>query len=112
MPMQAAPQGPLTTAAATAAAVANSPVTIVTGPPDAATGPSGTLASRAGRAISEPPPKVAVVGINGTLPSENLPMLSAHGATRRGVAVWIVVLLVFGALAAGFFLGFASARVH
>jgi hypothetical protein len=48
----------------------------------------------------------------GTLPSENLPMFSAHGSARRGVAPWLVVVLVVGALVAGFLLGFATARAH
>jgi hypothetical protein len=38
-------------------------------------------------------------------------MLSAHGSgARRGVAVWAVVVLVVGALVAGFLLGLATAR--
>jgi hypothetical protein len=48
---------------------------------------------------------------SGTLPSENLPMLSAYGA-RRGVPPWIVAILVVASLAAGFLLGHASARMH
>jgi hypothetical protein len=93
------------------------PATVVTAPPapEIMKGPGGTLASRAGRQVSEPPPQIAIVGVHGTLPSENLPMLSSPGASAgvsaaRGVAMWIVVLLVFGALAAGFLLGFATAR--
>jgi hypothetical protein len=45
-------------------------------------------------------------------------MLSAHGSfsasrqRRAGVAVWAVVVLVVGALAAGFLLGLATARFH
>ncbi|MCW5837364.1 MAG: hypothetical protein KIS78_33525, partial [Labilithrix sp.] len=78
---------------------------------DAAKGPGGTLASPAGRAVTEPPPQVAMA-VQGTLPSENLPMLSARGAGgRRGVAPWAVVVLVVGALFAGFLLGLATARL-
>lgn len=84
-------------------------------PPEPVVGPGGTLASAAGRSVTEPPPQVQIVGgpAHGTLPSENLPMLSAHGA-RRGVAPWLVFVLVVGALVAGFLLGYAFAitRVH
>jgi eukaryotic-like serine/threonine-protein kinase len=74
-------------------------------------GPGGTLASRPGQSVSEAPPKVAIVSNQGTLPSENLPMFSAHGAAgRRGVPPWAVVVLVVGALLAGFLLGLATAR--
>jgi eukaryotic-like serine/threonine-protein kinase len=82
---------------------------MVTGPPTS-TGPSGTLASRHGASVSEPPPQIVIVPNGGTLPSENLPMLAAAGA-RRGVPLAIVIVLVVGALAAGFLLGFAVARV-
>jgi serine/threonine protein kinase len=81
-------------------------------------GPGGTLASRDGRdgvKVSErPPPQIPIVGATaGTMPSEHLPMLAAGFATgRRGVATWLVVVLVLGALAAGFLLGFAAARMH
>jgi eukaryotic-like serine/threonine-protein kinase len=79
-------------------------------------GPGGTLASQQGRSVTEPPPQIAIVGASaGTLPSENLPMFSAHGSSgtgkRRGVAVWVVVVLVVGALVAGFLLGFATAKM-
>ncbi|MBX3191046.1 MAG: protein kinase [Labilithrix sp.] len=80
-------------------------------------GPGGTLASPAGRSVTEPPPQVQIAfggAAHGTLPSENLPMLSAHGGARRGVAPWLVFVLVLGALVAGFLLGyaFATSRVH
>jgi hypothetical protein len=88
-------------------------------PPPDNVGPGGTLASPHGRAVmtrSEPPPNVVMVGTShGTLPSENLPMFSAHGvASRRGVAPWLVIVLVLGALVAGFLLGYAmaTARSH
>ena len=84
-------------------------------PPEINVGPGGTLASPHGRSVTEPPPQVVVVGASqGTLPSENLPMFSAHGtvAGRRGVVPWLVIVLVVGALVAGFLLGYATARAH
>jgi serine/threonine-protein kinase len=81
-------------------------------PAEPSTGPGGTLASRPARPVVEPAPQVAMAA-HGTLPSENLPMLSAYGAHgRRGVAVWAVVVLVIGALFAGFFVGFAAGRLR
>jgi eukaryotic-like serine/threonine-protein kinase len=71
-------------------------------------GPGGTLASPAGRAVSDPVPQVLVAS-QGTLPSENLPMLAANAP--RGVAVWIVAMLVVGALFVGFVIGLATARM-
>ncbi len=84
-------------------------------PPEMNVGPGGTLASPHGRSVTDPPPRVVMVGAShGTLPSENLPMFSALGAgasgSRRGVAPWLVIVLVVGALVAGFLLGFATAR--
>jgi len=81
---------------------------------DANVGPGGTLASPHGRSVTEPPPQVIMVGAShGTLPSENLPMFSPHGAARRrGVAPWLVIVLVVCALIAGFLLGYATARAH
>jgi serine/threonine protein kinase len=82
-------------------------------PPEMNVGPGGTLASPHGRSVTEPPPQIIMVGASqGTLPSENLPMFSAHGSVRRGVAPWLVIVLVIGALVAGFLLGFATARAH
>jgi serine/threonine protein kinase len=85
-------------------------------PPELNVGPSGTLASHRtgdGRSVTEPPPQVVMVGAShGTLPSENLPMFSAHGLARRGVVPWLVIVLVVGALIAGFLLGYATARAH
>ena len=84
-------------------------------PPEINVGPSGTLASPHGRSVTEPPPQVVVVGAShGTLPSENLPMFSARGGLsgRRGVVPWLVIVLVVGALVAGFLLGYATARAH
>ena len=92
---------------------AASPMTSASQPPEMTVGPGGTLASPHGHSVTEPPPQIVMVGASqGTLPSENLPMFSAHGAARRGVAPWLVIVLVLGALVAGFLLGFASARAH
>ncbi|MBS2020139.1 MAG: protein kinase [Deltaproteobacteria bacterium] len=91
--------------------------TVTSPPPDPNVGPGGTLASPAGRSVTEPPPQIAMVtsggggASHGTLPSENLPMFSAQGG-RRGVAPWLVVVLVLGALIAGFLLGFATAHAR
>lgn len=93
--------------------------TITSPPPEPNVGPGGTLASRAGANVSEPPPQIQIItgpsrmggASHGTLPSENLPMLSAQGG-RRGVAPWLVVVLVLGALIAGFLLGFATAHAR
>jgi serine/threonine-protein kinase len=80
-------------------------------PAESAKGPGGTLASREGPRVTDPPPQIAVVqSTSGTLPSEHLPMLSPHGA-RRGLPAGLVVGLVLGALVAGFLLGFAAARM-
>ena len=82
-------------------------------PPDTNVGPGGTLASPHGRSVTEPPPHIIMVGSQGTLPSENLPMFSAHGSgRRRGVAPWLVIVLVGAALVAGFLLGFATAHAR
>jgi serine/threonine-protein kinase len=84
-------------------------------PPELNIGPGGTLASPHGRSVTEPPPQVVMVGASqGTLPSENLPMFSARGALdrRRGVVPWLVIVLVVGALVAGFLLGYATGRGH
>jgi eukaryotic-like serine/threonine-protein kinase len=76
-------------------------------------GPGGTLASpmRGTPSGHPPPPQIAIVGAShGTLPSENLPMF-APAMGKRGIAVPIVVILVVVALAAGFLLGLATARI-
>ena len=91
------------------------PMTTSQPPPELNVGPGGTLASPRtdARSVTEPPPQVVVVGAShGTLPSENLPMFSAHGLSRRGIATWLVIVLVVGALIAGFLLGYATARAH
>lgn len=106
-PGQPTPATPLVQAQPTIVETERNPQTMVEPPTDK--GPGGTLASRAGRPVTEPPPQVMIAS-QGTLPSENLPMLRAHGA-RKGVAVWAVVVLVLGALVAGFLLGLATARL-
>jgi eukaryotic-like serine/threonine-protein kinase len=76
-------------------------------------GPGGTLASpmRGTPSGHPPPPQVAMVGAShGTLPSENLPMF-APARGKRGIAVPVVIILVTVALAAGFLLGLATARI-
>ena len=84
--------------------------------------PGGTLASATPRAelrVHESGPHIVVVSppAGSTMPSKDLPMLEAvtSGKPRlmrlsRGVAAWVVVVLVLAALAAGFLLGFAVAR--
>lgn len=74
-------------------------------------GPGGTLASPSSPPrASESPPNVVMVGATqGTLPSENLPMLLPGGAAAsEGVRKGVVVALVLGALAVGFLLGYAA----
>jgi serine/threonine-protein kinase len=113
-----APQGPSPVAASGGPAMTYAsppPNTIPPVAPDtrASIGPGGTLASPAGPRVTDPPPQIAMVPTGaqaGTLPSENLPMFSAQGV-RKGVAPWLVVVLVLGALVAGFLLGFATARI-
>ncbi|MFO0741102.1 MAG: protein kinase [Labilithrix sp.] len=107
-PGQPSPVTPLVQAHPTIVDTDRSPPTMP--PPAADKGPGGTLASRPGRPITEPPPQVMIAS-QGTLPSENLPMLRAH-VSRKGVAVWAVVVLVLGALIAGFLLGLATSRLH
>lgn len=99
-PVTMEPPAPMTTAAAASPGLEN-------------VGPSGTLASRAGRPVTDPPVKIAVVGASaGTLPSENLPMFSAADAAKRGAAPALVAVFVFLALCVGFFLGWMAARLH
>ncbi len=107
MPMHATPPG-TSASAASVPATAATPAPAVMLPPEGNKGPGGTLASRPGGSVTERPPRVVVA--QGTLPSENLPMLAAPGA--RGVAVWAVVILVLAALLAGFVLGFGAARLR
>jgi serine/threonine protein kinase len=72
----------------------------------------GTLASAAGRAVADPAPLITVVppaaSVGGTLPSKDLPVIgSGFPGGSRGVAPWVVAVLVMGALGAGFTLGWA-----
>jgi serine/threonine protein kinase len=111
------PSGPSLSSGPAATMATTAPLTSATlPPPEVNVGPGGTLASPHGRAVTEPPPQVIMVGAGGasqgTLPSENLPMFSAHGSARRGVAPWLVIVLVLGALVAGFLLGFATAHAR
>lgn len=69
-------------------------------------GPGGTLASPHDRAVPQPVARPSMIASQGTLPSENLPMLSAH-VVRRGVPPLVVVLLVLLALGVGFGAGTA-----
>jgi hypothetical protein len=74
----------------------------------------GTLASAApGQVVEDPVPEVVVAppagSTGGTLPSNGLPIIGRAG---RGVAPWVVFLLVLAALAAGFTLGWAVARMQ
>jgi serine/threonine-protein kinase len=80
-------------------------------------GGGSTLQSAAAVQIPTPlPPRVLVIDApaGSTMPSYDLPVLDPPGAPRssnaRAVAAWLVVVLVLGALAAGFVLGFAVAR--
>jgi serine/threonine-protein kinase len=84
--------------------------------------PGGTLASQSGIPPAlEQKPLVMMVGsqtLGETLPSKDLPMLPRGGAIPglpvqvvRGVPAWAVVLLVAGALVAGFLLGWATAHM-
>jgi eukaryotic-like serine/threonine-protein kinase len=85
------------------------PIVVVSVADPLARPPGGTLASAAGRAVNDPPPQVVIVppaaSVGGTLPSKDLPVLGGPGS--RGVAHWIVALLVAAALGAGFMLGWA-----
>jgi eukaryotic-like serine/threonine-protein kinase len=79
-------------------------------------GGGSTLQSAAAVQIPTPlPPRVLVIDApaGSTMPSHDLPVLDPPGprsTTSRPVAAWLVVVLVLGALAAGFVLGFAVAR--
>jgi hypothetical protein len=81
--------------------------------------PGGTLASPTpGQHVADPAPLVMMVQphtLGETLPSQDLPIIARGGpiggSGRAGVPAWAVVLLVFGALLAGFLLGWAAARM-
>ena len=89
-------------------------------PPETAAvrAPGGTLASpAAANPVTDPSPIVMVVApqqsLGETLPSKDLPIIARGGVTTivRGVAPWAVVLLVIGALVAGFLLGWSLAKM-
>jgi serine/threonine-protein kinase len=74
--------------------------------------PGGTLASTPAVAVVEPRPQIVVLEPappSETLPSKDLPIFGRR--LRRGIPPGIVVCLVAGALAAGFLLGWALARM-
>jgi serine/threonine-protein kinase len=85
--------------------------------------PGGTLTSPAAPHVADVVPQVLLMpaappqqGTSETLPSQDLPMLAPvrSGAPRiapKGVSVGLVVVLVTAALAAGFLIGFAVARM-
>ena len=82
---------------------------------DAGRGAGGTLASATpSRPVTDPPPRVVVAppqSVGGTLPSSNLPVIEHDSAVDRRVALWLVALLVAGALLAGFALGWSVGRM-
>ena len=72
----------------------------------------GTLASAAGRAVADPVPIITIAppaaSVGGTLPSKDLPIIgSGFPGASRGIAPWVVAVLVMAALGAGFTLGWA-----
>jgi serine/threonine-protein kinase len=79
--------------------------------------PGGTLASSSGSQppVADPAPFVMMVApqtLGETLPSNDLPIIArGHTAVVQGVPPWVVVVLVMGALLAGFLLGWAFARM-
>ena len=79
--------------------------------------PGGTLASPAGSQppVADPAPFVMMVTpqtLGETLPSNDLPIIArGHSSVIEGVPPWVVVVLVMGALVAGFLLGWAFARM-
>ncbi|HEX3343483.1 MAG TPA: serine/threonine-protein kinase [Polyangiaceae bacterium] len=94
------------------------PVTAAAEPMRApARAPGGTLASPAGSQppIADPAPYVMMVAaqtLGETLPSNDLPIIArGHPVATQGVPPWVVVILVMGALIAGFLLGWAFARM-
>jgi hypothetical protein len=75
-----------------------------------------TLASaQPGRPVTDPPPKVMVVApvpASETLPSKDLPVIGRGPGRGGGVAPALVVVLVTGALVAGFLLGWSVGHVQ
>jgi len=80
--------------------------------------PGGTLASaQPGQPITDPPPHVMVVAAaaaSETLPSKDLPIIGRGPGSGRasGVAPALVVILVAGALVAGFLLGWSVGHMN
>ena len=78
--------------------------------------PGGTLQSASPAVIHSPIPSPNVIVVeprDHTMPSKDLPVLDGpdeRGVLFRGVAAWVVIILVILALGAGFALGFAVAR--
>jgi serine/threonine protein kinase len=79
--------------------------------------PGGTLASPSGSQppVADPAPYVMMVApqsLGETLPSKDLPIIGRGRSTLvQGVPPWVVVVLVLGALVAGFLLGWAFSRM-
>jgi serine/threonine-protein kinase len=83
----------------------------------AAKSPGGTLASaKPGQPVTDPPPHVMVVApatASETLPSKDLPIIGrGPGGRGAGVAPALVVVLVAGALVAGFLLGWSVGHMN
>jgi len=117
MPIQASPAPALAgpgVQASPSSLGGQAPASIVLGSVVVAKGPGGTLTSSPGHAVTDPAPQVSVAAVarHGTLPSENLPMLSAPSGGKFGVRRSTVGVLVALALIVGFFLGLATARLR
>ena len=74
--------------------------------------PGGTLASPGAlKSAMEPPQKVTIAAVGGTLPSKDLPVISSTATIPgRGVPQAVVLLLVALSLAAGVLLGWLLAH--
>jgi serine/threonine-protein kinase len=108
---------PPTAPAAAATHPSVPPTPLMPQPAAPARAPGGTLASPASPQgpVADPAPVVMMVSpqsLGETLPSKDLPMF-VRGSMRvvRGVSPVLVVILVVGALVAGFLLGWAVARM-
>jgi hypothetical protein len=104
----------------------NALLDIGTGPQPART-PGGTLNSPAAPAIVEAPANVAFAtpksSFGETLPSKDGPRARSRGSRKsgegadgegaltRGISGWLTIVLVLGALVAGFLLGLAFDRM-
>jgi serine/threonine-protein kinase len=97
-----------------AAAAGGVPAAAPAAPAEKAQG--GTLASaQPGQPVSDPPPQVMVVApatASETLPSKDLPIIGRGPGRGGGVAPALVVILVAGALVAGFLLGWSVGHVQ